>query len=102
MTAISAIDKQIDAVRGELRRREKIRPLSVAGWQRAWDRHPDLREAERDLFLQRGLAQFERDLRSAKDLAQAVRRKRRIVCKPTLCPACGRPLSTITRKEITP
>ena len=58
---IRKIDTAIDAIRSDLRRRERIDINSAESWQRAWDRHPDLRGKERDLFAQRGIAQIERD-----------------------------------------
>lgn len=84
MTAISQIDKQIDAVRAELRRRETVKPLSAASWQAAWDRHPELREQETNLFRQRGVAQQERDAKAHKEWLRAKPRTR-----TKKCPTCG-------------
>lgn len=55
---IKQIDKAIDAIRGELCRLEQIDKFSAASWQRAWDRHPDLRDRETSLFRERGVAQL--------------------------------------------
>jgi hypothetical protein len=61
MRTIPQIDKDITANRKQLRRLEKIDTMSAASWQDAWDRHPDLNARERDLYLERGLAQQARD-----------------------------------------
>ena len=57
---IEEIDKQIDAVHYKLRSLEKFNRMSAEAWQRAWDRHPDLREQETLLYRLRGLAQIQR------------------------------------------
>lgn len=54
---VRAIDKQIDKVRAELKRREpNLDEGSAQSWQDAWDKHPDLRQRENALFLGRDLA----------------------------------------------
>jgi hypothetical protein len=77
---IGQIDKQIDAIHRQIIALEN--PASTpASWQRAWDRHPDLREQETALFRQRGLIQIERDQLEAKRLwAKPIRAKK--------CPTC--------------
>lgn len=81
---ISEIDRRIDAIRAELNRREKIDAQSSASWQRAWDRHPDLRAAEIELFRARGHLQIVRDEAAAK-MAAAQKRSMRA----RKCPTCG-------------
>lgn len=83
MTEISRIDREIDLVRKELRGREKVRPMSAASWQAAWDKHPDLRLREVELFGRRGVAQKERDEKAHKDWV----RERRIA-RSKRCPTC--------------
>jgi hypothetical protein len=97
-TQIAAIDQQIDAVHAELRRLEKIRPMSAASWQRAYDKHPKLHERERALYLQRGQLQQARDAeewKAAKKAAQAERRRQRrsITTTAKTCPVCGHALA---------
>jgi hypothetical protein len=59
---IQAIDKDITANRRELRRLHPIAdPYSAACWQAARDAYPDLDARDHALYLERGLAQQERD-----------------------------------------
>lgn len=57
--AIKQIDQRIDEVRAELLSRETVDQLDAESWQAAWDRHPELRAQETELFRQRGFAQQE-------------------------------------------
>jgi predicted transcriptional regulator len=57
MTEISRLDRAIKAIHRELRRLEKITTLSAESWQAAWDKHPDLRARENELYRRRGIAQ---------------------------------------------
>lgn len=60
--AISQIDRKIDGIRTEVCRRTLLMNIfSSESWQRAWDRHPELRARQNELFRQRGIAQQERD-----------------------------------------
>lgn len=64
MSTIGTIDKAINGIRRELRKRLAIAQVridssSAESWQLAWDLHPDLREREDELFRQRGAAQGE-------------------------------------------
>ena len=81
---IPEIDRAINANRKQLRNLERIDLLSAASWQDAWDRHPDLRAIDNELFRQRGNAQRERDEKAFK-LAMRPRRHAR----PKKCPTCG-------------
>lgn len=59
---IEQIDRQINVNRWALHLRcPLINTLSARSWQNAWDRHPDLRAREDELFRQRGIAQQECD-----------------------------------------
>lgn len=91
-TQIAAVDRQIDAVHGQLRTLEKIKPMSAASWQSAWDKHPDLREQERQLYVQRGQLQQERDLHEYRDAKKAARRDRMKPAPIEKCSACGQPI----------
>jgi hypothetical protein len=79
---IGQIDKQIDAIRRQVVALEKPADTPAA-WQRAWDRHPALREQETALFRQRGLIQLERDKLEAKQL-----RADSSFPRPKKCPTC--------------
>ena len=68
--AIRNIDKQIDAIRTQLLAAETVDQLSAESWQAAWDKRPDLRQAETELFIRRGELQSLRDMASAKDAAK--------------------------------
>lgn len=57
--AIAQIDKQLDAVTGNLKKLEFIDEMSAASWQAAWDKHPDLYETHTELYRQRGVLQLE-------------------------------------------
>lgn len=61
MRQIAEIDQDIDELKKELRALERIRPLSPASWQKAWDKNSGLYVRFSALFLERGLAQKERD-----------------------------------------
>lgn len=80
---IARLDREITAIHKELCRRERIRQLCTDDWQNAWDRHPELREREHELFRQRGAAQRERD--AAAEKAWRTERRRR----PAKCPTCN-------------
>ena len=58
---IAEIDKAIDGVTRELRRRERVQLLSAASWQKAWDRHPALHDEYTALYVRRGFLQLVRD-----------------------------------------
>src|SRR5690242_8942366 len=58
---IQRLDRKIDACRRELRRRETIDLSDYVSWGNAWDRHPDLRCRERNLFWLRGEFQIHRN-----------------------------------------
>lgn len=59
---IDGIDRKINVVRWALHIRSPlINTLSARSWQDAWDRHPNLRAQETELFRQRGIAQQVRD-----------------------------------------
>lgn len=58
MQTIQSIDRQIDAVRAELCRRETVDQLDAGSWQRAWDRQPGLAARERRLFARRDAVRF--------------------------------------------
>lgn len=73
---ISKIDQAIDAVTRELRRRERIRPMSAASWQAAWDRQSALHDEYSALFYRRGFWQLIRD-KHADALWQEQRRSER-------------------------
>jgi hypothetical protein len=83
MNAISLIDQQIDGIYAQMRRSENPKP-NPESWQAAWDRHPELRARELELFQQRGVAQRARDERAAKMTARLPRYK-----APKKCPTCG-------------
>lgn len=89
---IAEIDRQIDANHVQLRKLEKIKPMSAASWQRAWDRHPDLQEQERELYVQRGQLQQERDLHEYREAKKAARSARTKPAPTKKCPACGQPV----------
>lgn len=62
MQAIEQIDRKIDANRRALMARLHCNPeCSARAWQNAWDRCPDFQKRDKELYLQRGLAQQERD-----------------------------------------
>lgn len=82
---ISEIDKRITAIRRKMLQLEVIAPVTASDYQRAWDRHPDLRTSETTLFRQRGLLQLERDAyRPVAHKSGKLRRHK--------CPTCGRAL----------
>lgn len=87
-SAIRKIDRQIDAIRSELRSRitGKFSPTSAADWQVAWDRHPELRAQETALFRQRGELQLQRDNAWHEQEMRAARARR--PAKQKQCPAC--------------
>jgi hypothetical protein len=85
MRTVTQIDKDITANHRHLRRLERIKPMSAASWQAAWDKHPDLWERERALYLERGLAQKARDETAAK----VTRRRASRPIKYKQCPTCG-------------
>lgn len=81
--SIAAIDRQIDAVQAELLSREAIDQLCYISWGNAWAKHPELREQERQLFIQRaGLV----EQRGEVEYRMAARTFR--VIKPKKCPTC--------------
>lgn len=84
-TVISQIDRQIDAIRKEIIRRVGVRPLNASDWQAAWDRNPQLRKQETELFRARGVAQKERDAKAQKDWLRS--KPRNSATKK--CPTCG-------------
>lgn len=77
---IVQLDLKIDAIRTGLKSEVKIDPLSAVSWQRAWNKYPELRERERDLFRQRGEAQIDRNLLDAKVGARNSRPARKSKC----------------------
>lgn len=89
LRSIPAIDRDITGIRRELVRRVgRFNQYSAAEWQAAWDQCPDLRQRETSLYLERGLAQQERDKREH-DRAMSAARAARIP-KRKRCPTCGR------------
>ncbi|HLW51338.1 MAG TPA: hypothetical protein VKW06_00720 [Candidatus Angelobacter sp.] len=57
---IARIDRQINMVRQELKKRVGLfDEMSAQAWQEAWDIHPDLRQRESLLFTRRGQLQSE-------------------------------------------
>ena len=72
---ISRIDKDINAVRKQLRRLEKINPMSAASWQDAWDKHPELHAQEKMLYGERYEAQMVRDAAAYKAAMVTKRRE---------------------------
>lgn len=84
---VSQIDHEITAIHKVIRKLERIDLYSAASWQAAWDKHPELRERETELFRRRGFAQLERDEKAAK-IALAAARKARYR-RPRKCPTCG-------------
>lgn len=88
-TQIAAVDRQIDANHAQLLTLEKIKPMSAASWQRAWDLHPDLQAQERELYVQRGHLQQERDLHEYRDAKKAARSARPRPAPTKKCSACG-------------
>lgn len=74
---IRQIDRNIDGIRRELFRRVgRFNTFCAHGWQLAWDRHPDLRAKETELFRLRGIAQQERDAQIERDYRAAQRKQR--------------------------
>lgn len=74
---IAKIDRQIDAIRAELfaRGERTTRLTDALFWQAAWDRHPDLRDRDKELLRERGQAQLERDLHEERQLSRPIREK---------------------------
>ena len=94
-TRIRQIDRLIDGIRLELARRVgRISIFDAGSWQRAWDRHPDLRQCESALFRQRGLAQCERDTAAYKAEQKRKAAERRAFKKriSSPCLSCGAPM----------
>ena len=92
MRTIGQIDQDIDAVRRGLMARLHCHPeCSAQAWQNAWDRCPDLRSQENALFLERGIAQKERDLAAEKQHRKQQRAQRANDRKAanSRCPTCG-------------
>lgn len=87
MIAITLVDRQIDAIRADLTRREAVDAMSAASWQKAWDRHPRLRAREKTLFMRRSLLVIERDRRAGIAARKAERAFRSE--PPVACPTCG-------------
>lgn len=97
MYKIRFIDHQIDTIHSRLRSMERISALSAASWQRAWDKHPDLQQEERRLFLIRAelrAAQLEKEERGHRKRQRAERAAYRRQPK-THCVACGQSLPAI-------
>lgn len=84
---ISQIDKQIDAVHRELLSFGRFNTLSAADWQAAWDKHPDLRTRDLDLYRQRGVAQDASNALLAAAAMKAARAAR--FPRSHKCPTCG-------------
>ncbi|MES5483626.1 hypothetical protein QMZ05_12780 [Bradyrhizobium sp. INPA03-11B] len=76
--AIRIIDRKIDGIRMELRRRigGGLRIFSAHDWHYAYERHADLRERADALWRFRGVAQQTRDLIIERE-HQAVQRRQR-------------------------
>ena len=85
---IQRIDRKIDVVRRELRRREKYDAYCAASCQAAWDRHPELSRRHRLLFWLRGEFQIHRN---RQEREQAVRAARAFVAHR---PRKGKPCKT--------
>lgn len=73
---IAEIDKAIDGVLRELRRRERVRPMSAKSCHRAWNKHPSLCDEYTGLFYRRGFLQMVRDEAEHKDYLAEQRRER--------------------------
>lgn len=58
---IRTVDRELNAIYAQMWRLEKIKPFSPESWQAAWDKHPDLHQAEHALFVKRGRLQLIRD-----------------------------------------
>lgn len=85
MQAIAAIDKEITQIHRQLQAIEHINPMSAASWERAWVKHPELREREKALFIQRANAKIEADEKAYQALVRGNRRQPRL----KKCPTCG-------------
>lgn len=83
--SIVLIDRQIDQVRLALEMLECVKPFSAESWQAAWDKHPELRAQEKELFRQRGEAQRDRAAAEHRNAMREARTKRRL----NKCPTCG-------------
>lgn len=84
---IARIDRKIDAVRRELRCREKINLQSAGSWQAAWNLHPDLQRRHNNLFWLRGEFQIHRNRQDREREMRAARSAR--PRKPNACKTCG-------------
>lgn len=71
------IDRLIDRVGQELRRREGLNDCTTARLYRATKRHPDLTARRDDLYRRRGEAQAYRDRMAHKDWQRAERLQHR-------------------------
>lgn len=67
---IAAIDKEITSIHRQMKKLEKIDPMSSESWQAAWDKHPDLQQQETALFRKRGQFQVVRDEQRSKIVAK--------------------------------
>jgi hypothetical protein len=86
--AISEIDRDITANARKLLRLHPIKHRdSARDWQAAWDLEPELMQRDRGLYLERGMAQLERDQRAYAAVKQALLRQPR----GKKCPTCKRP-----------
>lgn len=55
---IAKIDRKITTIQKQLRKREIVDLISAPSWQAAWDKHPDMKEAEAALYRRRGQLQI--------------------------------------------
>lgn len=83
MRQIAEIDRDINATTRQLRHLERVNVMSAESWQNAWDKHPDLENRFRALYLERGLAQRERDEKAHKMVMREQRARRY-----KKCPTC--------------
>lgn len=84
---IVRIDRDIDAIRRQMKKLEDIDPMSAESWQAAWDRRPSLRARRDELFRRRGHMQVVRDRAMNESALQKIRAARPVRAKR--CPTCG-------------
>lgn len=84
---IRRLDRKIEAARRELRRREKIDPMSYISWGEAWDKHRELKRRHCNLFWLRGEFQVQHNILEEQRARREARTAR--VKKPKPCKTCG-------------
>lgn len=92
MRTIPQIDKDITAVAAQVTKLGGVKPRSAGGWQKLWDRFPELAAETKALYRERGAAQVVRDEAAYRASIQAARKARRKTRRSPLavCPTCGR------------